>query len=199
MQNLNGTVNVVSSFGLSQSSLTGAVTNSANLMVWDNLQQFALNLSRSNLIFDSNQNLKLINSLSANLIYAFGTKVITIGTSDMFLGKPDTWREGMVYGYAANIMAIFSNETTLTYALTTFGTKPFIFNRKTISPLLAITTNPTFDIETRKIKYNVGVVFGSNFDFDLTKRFRANIGGNLIKGMDTPLVYAITIGSRFQF
>jgi hypothetical protein len=199
MQSLDGTVNIVTSFGLSQSSLTGATTNSANLLVWDNLQQFALNLSRSTLIFDSNQNLKLISGLSVNLIYAFGTKVITIGTSNMFLGQPNTWRKGMVYGYAANIMALFSDRPTLTYTLTTFGTKPFIFNRKTISPLLAITTNPTLDIKTSIIKYNVGLVFGSNFDFDLTKRFKANIGGNLIKGANVPLVYAITIGSRFQF
>lgn len=199
MQNLDGTVNLVSSFGLSQSSLTGATTYSANLLVWDNLQQFALNLAKSNLIFDSNQNLKLINSLSVNLIYAFGTKVITFGTSDVFLGKKDTWTEGMAYGYAANLMGVFSDQITLTYALTAFATKPYSFKRYTISPLLALTTTPGLNLQTGRLSYQLGGVFGSNFDFSLTKRFKANIGGNLIKGVGTPMIYSITIGSKFQF
>lgn len=199
MQNLDGTVNLVSSFGLSQSSLTGATTYSANLLVWDNLQQFALNLAKSNLIFDNNQNLKLINSLSVNLIYAFGTKVITFGTSDVFLGKKDTWTEGMAYGYAANLMGVFSDQITLTYALTAFATKPYSFKRYTISPLLALTTTPGLNFETGRLSYQLGGVFGSNFDFSLTKRFKANIGGNLIKGVGTPMIYSITIGSKFQF
>ena len=44
-------------------------------------------------------------------------------------------------------------------------------------------------------------IIGSNFDFNLTQRFKANLGGTLIgstmPGM--PLSYALTIGSKFQF
>ena len=44
-------------------------------------------------------------------------------------------------------------------------------------------------------------IVGNNFDFNLTQRFKANIGGTLIgnTGPNIPLSWAITVGSRFQF
>jgi len=44
-------------------------------------------------------------------------------------------------------------------------------------------------------------IIGSNFDFSLTKRFYANIGGNIVGNTQSgiPITYSITIGSKFQF
>lgn len=200
MSNPLGGVNIITSVGISQSSLIGNITKSANLMIWDNLQQFALNVSRTEIFFNDKQEVDVIRSSSVNTIYAFGTIVVTAGISDVYIGKPNTWRENMVFGYAANIMGLITDEYSLTYALTAFGTKSFSFNRKTISPLVALTTSPFLDSQNNnKLTYSFSSVVGSNFDFDLTKRFKANLGGNLIITKNAPPLYSITIGSRFQF
>ena len=51
MQMLDGTWSTAASFGLSQSSLTGQETYSANAMIWTNFQQFSLGLSKSKVHF----------------------------------------------------------------------------------------------------------------------------------------------------
>lgn len=90
-----------------------------------------------------------------------------------------------------------------------FGTKPFLTRRITISPMVALAFNPlsyNFNIEKPlKGEFTATPYFtyivGSNFDFSLTKRFRANIGGNVVGNTQPgiPLTYSITIGSKFQF
>ena len=47
MQMLDGTWSSAASFGISQSSLTGQETYSANAMIWSNLKQFSLGVSKS--------------------------------------------------------------------------------------------------------------------------------------------------------
>lgn len=51
MQMLDGTWSTAASFGLSQSSLTGQETYSANLMLWSNFKQFSLGLGKSKIHF----------------------------------------------------------------------------------------------------------------------------------------------------
>lgn len=51
MQMLDGTWSTAASFGLSQSSLTGQETYSANLMLWSNFKQFSLGVGKSKLHF----------------------------------------------------------------------------------------------------------------------------------------------------
>jgi hypothetical protein len=199
MSNADGSISIVTSVGVAQSSLLGDITYGANLMIWDNLRQYALNLSKSKLHFDKENNLKLISNSSVNVIYAYGTKVITAGVSDVYLGKRNTWKEGLILGYAANLMGVFAENTLITYSLTGFGTKPFLFNRKTISPLIAVTTSPFINPLTNRLSYSLSSVIGCNLDFALTQRFKANIGGNVIASNNSTLIYSITIGSRFQF
>ena len=199
MSNADGSISIVTSVGVAQSSLLGDITYGANLMIWDNLKQYALNLSKSKLHFDKENNLKLISNSSVNIIYAYGTKVITAGVSDVYLGKRNTWKEGLILGYAANLMGVFAENTLITYSLTGFGTKPFLFNRKTISPLIAVTTSPFINPLTNMLSYSLSSVIGCNLDFALTQRFKANIGGNVIASNNSTLIYSITVGSRFQF
>lgn len=54
MQMLDGTWSTAASFGISQSSLTGQETYGANAMIWANLDQFSLALSKSKVNFWSN-------------------------------------------------------------------------------------------------------------------------------------------------
>ena len=90
-----------------------------------------------------------------------------------------------------------------------FGTKPFPTKRVVISPMLALAFNPvsySFDIKKPgdgEFAFNEHVTYivGSNFDVNLTQRFKFNIGGNVIGTTlpGIPLTWSATIGSKFQF
>ena len=235
MSGLDGSLNQVLSFGFSQSSLTGATTYSANLMVWSNLNQFSLGLGKSEVIFNQDREIKNylynpfterkdlyinsdytsgsinhVQSTSAGFMYIFGTKVISYGTSGVFLGQKNNFWKGFAGGYAFSSTAIIIGDNVMFMpSVVFFGTKPFPTRRVTISPMVALAFNPisyNFNIEKPlKGEFTATPYFtyivGSNFDFSLTKRFRANIGGNVVGNTQPgiPLTYSITIGSKFQF
>jgi len=233
MQMVDGMLTNAASFGYSQSSLTGVDTYSANAMVWSNLKQFSLNLSRSRVIFNWDrpiENIVLdedtlepynfgttygqgsimkISSISGGYMKMFSTHIATVGISDVFMGQKDNAWKGFVGGWAITGMGVFLEEGNVvtTAALTAFGTKPFNFKklpRVTISPMLAYSMSPvTYDFNLNEVilsKHGTWII-GSNFDFNLTQRFRANLGGTLIGSTipNMPLSYALTIGSKFQF
>ena len=139
----------------------------------------------------------------------FSTHIATVGISDVFMGQKDNTWKGFVGGWAITGMGVFleGGNVVTTAALTAFGTKPFNFKklpRVTISPMLAYSMSPiTYDFNLNEVilsKHGTWIV-GSNFDFNLTQRFRANLGGTLIGSTipNMPLSYALTIGSKFQF
>lgn len=234
MSGLDGSLSTVASFGFAQSSLTGETTYSANLMVWSNLKQFSLGLSKSYVFFNYDKEEKhyiynpftkkeeylfsiynkgsimKVQSLSLNLMSMFGTTVAAFGLSDVFLGQKDNFWRGFAGGYALSGTLIHSGNTLSAMpSFVTFATKPFQFNRIIVSPMLALAANPiTYIHNFTNPKENifffnphVNYIIGSNFDFNLTQRFRANLGGNLVGSTQPgiPLTYAITIGSKFQF
>ena len=233
MQMIDGVLTNAASFGFSQSSLTGEDTYAANAMIWSNLKQYSLNLSKSHVFFNYDrpiENMVLdedtgkyynfgttygrgsvmkVQSLSAGYMRMFSTHIATAGISDVYMGQKENAWKGFVGGWAITGMSIFLQDSKpiLTAALTVFGTKPFNFkkwDRLTISPMLAYSMTPiTFDINLMYPtgNYHGTWIAGSNFDFNLTQRFKANIGGTLIgnTGPGVPLSWAITVGSRFQF
>ena len=235
MQAIDGVISNAASFGYSQASLTGEVTYSANAMVWSNLQQFSLNLSKSRAYFNYDREEKLylynpetkkediylgsiwhqgsvswVETQSVGIMKMFSTYIITGGVSNVFLGKPNTKWQGFVGGWAATGMSVIleDGDVILSGAMTAFGTKPFatkkVNNRLTISPMLAYSMAPlSFDVLSRKASwsYHGTYIIGSNFDFNITQRFKANIGGTVIGNTQPgiPLSYALTVGSRFQF
>lgn len=165
---LDGTMSQVASFGFSQSSLTGTTTYSANLMVWDNLQQFSLNLSQSDVYFNYDREEKhylynpktkkkdlyfgttwgrgsimMIQSVSASFMYIYGTKVASFGLSNVYLGQKENFWKGFVGGFALSgtIINVEDNITIMPSGVL-FGTKPFPTKRVTISPMLALAFNP---------------------------------------------------------
>lgn len=218
MQNLDGTFNQVASFGLSQSSLTGETSYGANAMIWSNLKQFSLSLSKTTVLFNYDRKIPVkvqgveighyytkgsiykITGLNATAMLMFGTRVLSLGISDVFLLK-----KGMVFGYALGSTFInIEKNLMLSPSFTLFTTRPFAFSRYTISPMLATSFSPvSYSTETHIFVLNkhFTYILGSNFDFNLTKRFKANIGVNSVGNTDSniPMTYAITIGSKFKF
>jgi hypothetical protein len=150
-----------------------------------------------------------VQSISAGYMRMFSTHIATAGISDVYMGQKDNKWKGFVGGWALTGMSIFpeGSKPILVAAVTVFGTKPFNFkkwDRLTVSPMLAYSMTPiTFDINLMypQGNYHGTWIAGSNFDFNLTQRFKANIGGTLIgnTGPGIPLSWAITVGSRFQF
>lgn len=231
MSMIDGMITQAASFGYSQSSLTGEDTYSANAMVWSNLKQYSINLSKSHVFFNYDKEVPVfiidpdtkkahqfgsykdrgsimyVQSLSVGYMRMFSTHIATWGISNVYLGQKDNFWKGFVGGFAVNGMGIFleGGEIIGTAALTLFGTKPFnIKNRLTISPMLAYSASPaSYSAKAKEFTLTPHgtYIIGSNFDFTLSKRFKANLGGNIIGNTqpDIPLSWAITIGSRFQF
>jgi hypothetical protein len=211
MQNLDGSFNQVASFGLSKSSLTGADSYNANAMIWSNLKQFSVSLSKSSILFNYDKKVAIkigneilgytyvrgsiykITGVNITAMLMFNTTVLSIGMSDVFLLK-----KGIVFGYAIGGNVI--NMNTVSPMLTTFITKPFAFKRYTVSPMLALSSSPV-TYANNKITFSqyLTYIVGSNFDFNLTKRFKANLGITTMNStQEIPMTYAITIGSKIK-
>jgi hypothetical protein len=233
---LDGSISNAVSFGLSQSSLTGTTTYSANAMVWDNLNQFSLSVSQSDVYFNYDNEEKLylrnpetgnrdlyfgsyytrgsimvVQSLSASFMYIYGTKVMSFGLSNVYMGQKDNAWKGFVGGYALSGTIInIEKDIMIMPSGVLFGTKPFPTKRVTISPMVALAFNPvSYTFSTKKsmfkgdveINKDITYILGSNFDLNISQRFKFNIGGNVI-GTTTPgipLTWSATIGSKFQF
>jgi hypothetical protein len=233
---LDGSISNAVSFGLSQSSLTGTTTYSANAMVWDNLNQFSLSVSQSDVYFNYDNEEKLylrnpetgnrdlyfgsyytrgsimvVQSLSASFMYIYGTKIASFGLSNVYMGQKDNAWKGFVGGYALSGTIInIEKDIMIMPSGVLFGTKPFPTKRVTISPMVALAFNPvSYTFSTKKsmfkgdveINKDITYILGSNFDLNISQRFKFNIGGNVI-GTTTPgipLTWSATIGSKFQF
>jgi hypothetical protein len=230
MSGLDGSLSQVASFGFAQASLTGAETYAANLMIWTNLKQFSLTLSKSTVVFKYDKEVDIIlkdpftgeyvkygtyrergsidyiESVTGGYMYLFGTSVINTGVSRVYMGQKDNFWKGFVGGYAINTMGIIpkGGEGLFTASITVFATKPFNVGRIIVAPMIAYSASPVmFMVEQKEILTTPHgtYIIGSNFDFNLTQRFKANIGITTIGATQPgiPLSYAITIGSRFAF
>lgn len=149
-QMLDGTWTTAASFGVSQSSLTGQETYSANAMIWTNFQQFSLALSKSKVHFwsefedihyvydlkggrlpainpetkqryrDRQNQIHHVGSTSLNYMNIFGTSVVTAGYSHVILGQEDNFWKGFAGGYAAMGSLIVLPESLLLSPSLTF-------------------------------------------------------------------------------
>lgn len=217
MQNLDGSFNQVASFGMSKNSLTGGTSYNLNSMIWSNLKQFSLSLSKTEILFNHDKKLPIkvgkevfgyiyvkgsvykITGLNATFMLMFNTKILSLGMNDVFLLK-----KGIVYGYAfgGNFINI-NKDFTSSLSATFFITKPFNFKRVIISPLIATSSSPVlYTTATKDFIFvkDITYILGSNFDFNLTQRFKANLGINTINNTNKniPTTYAITIGSKIK-
>ena len=180
-QMLDGSWTTAAAFGISQSSLTGQETYSANAMIWSNLKQFSLGLSKSKVHFwrekqiysevlGSNgkwrstqgdpikqTQIHHVGTTTFNYMNIYGTNVITVGYSRVILGQDNNFWNGFAGGYAATNSIIILPESTLySPALTLFGTKPVSFKslpRWGFAPMTAISLTP-LQIINSKNQYN---------------------------------------------
>jgi flagellar motor protein MotB len=225
MSGLDGTLSNVASFGFSQTALNGVDSYSANMMIWDNLKQFTLGGAKSHIFYNYDNaedviirdgdntyvlgqvygrgTIHTIQSVSVSFMYMYGVMNITTGLSNVYIVQKNEKWKGLVGGYSISNNVLFgSGQYTVMPSFITFATKPYNIKRYTLSPMLAFAFNPIyFSSLDDKIGYNehVVTVLGLNVDFNLTKNFRANIGGNVVKSTDNfPLTYSITIGAKFK-
>lgn len=212
MSALDGSVNFVTNVGLSQASLSGIYSYSANLMVWDNLQQYNINLSRATSNKEpvttlytprgpktSGGELRSVSSSSVNMMYSFGMFNVSYGKSKVYM-----MNKGLVAGWASSAMAMkVEKDYTFLPTVIGFATKPYLFDRFTISPMLAVAFNPImYTTIDSKLSSNINAIFvaGYSGSFNLTKNFYMNLGFNIVESTaNLPLTWAATIGSRFQF
>lgn len=216
---LDGSIRTYFNASVSQSSLTGTDSYSLTSIIGSSLKEFTLMGSKSHIFFNYDRevpviiggeqwghyydrgSIMMVQSVSAGIAYNFGTKTITAGISNVYLGQKENKFKGFAGGYAITLIQVFAKDLFMTMpSLVAFGTKPFAFDRVTVSPMLAFASVPV--MISKEVMFNPDVIYvvGSNFDFNLTKTFYANIGGNVSGSTAmTPLTYSITIGSKFKF
>lgn len=211
MSALDGSVNFVSNFGMSQASLNGVTSYSANAMIWDNLKQFNINVGKSYANKDQTVvlyggkkpivkggDLKSVNTTSINGMYSFGTFNISLGKSTVYMLPKQ-----LIAGWSGSIMFMSAETTSIIPTGVGFITKPYLYSRYVISPMFAFATNPViYTVETNSAITNTNLMFigGVSGTFNLTKNFMANLGFNIIESTaNLPMTWSITIGSRFQF
>ena len=212
MSALDGTVSFVTNVGLSQASLSGVTSYSLNAMIWDNLQQFNINLGKSYtnkeqsvVLYRPNKNVftggnvKNISTTSINAMYSFGMFNIALGSSKVYLLP-----KNKIVGWATNFMVMKSGKDySFIPTAIGFATKPYSFNRHTISPMVAVAVNPVmFNTVDNSFLFNKNAMFvlGASDSFNLTRNFYANLGFNIVESTaNLPMTWAVTIGSRFQF
>ena len=198
-------------FGVSRSSLLGDKTYGANVMIYDNMNQFMLNLNYSKVSINKEGRVNRVYSGSIGGMKMFTTYMAMMNHSMVFMGK-----KGSVAGVALGTSLtsnnvdvidgnIYFDNTFLGVSLTGFYTKPFQFNPKlTISPMLAVSSPfMMFDMYKHNIMWNsdVMIIAGSNFTYKLTQRFGLNVGVNIIESTATefPTMKTFTIGGRLSF
>ena len=211
MSALDGSVNFVSNVGMSQASLNGVTSYSANAMIWDNLKQFNVNIGRSQInkketviLYGGKRpkitggELKSVNTTSINGMYSFGTFNISLGKSTVYMLPKQ-----LITGWAASLMFMSAEENSLIPTGVGFVTKPYVYDRFVISPMLAFAVNPViYNMNNKTSFFNTNVMFVSGLSgtFNLTKNFMANLGFNIVESTaNLPMTWAATIGSRFQF
>jgi len=206
-----GRFSTAAMFGVSQSSLMGDKTYGLNAMVYSNMQQFMLTANYSKVHINDEGRINRVYSASLGGAKMFTTFMGMTNHSMVWLGK-----KGSVAGVALGLNLtsieldirkglIYYDEQIVGSSLTGFYTKPFNFDRLTITPMLAV-SSPFASYEIYrgdKIDLNTDLMFiaGSSFNYQLTKRFIANIGANAITATikDFPVIWSFTIGSRLQF
>ena len=210
-QGPDGKYSYATMFGLSQSTLLGTETYGANLMVYDNLQQFMLNFNYSKVHINDEGRVNRVYSAALGGMKMFSTYLATMNHSMVFLGK-----KGFVGGFALGTSLtsveldireglIYYDDIVLAGSLTGFATKSYKWNeRLTISPMVAVSSPfVTQSITNYDTTWNpdVMIIGGTNFSYMVTKRFGLTIGTTVIDATikDFPTMVNFMIGGRMSF
>lgn len=206
----DGTYSQAAMFGISQSSLMGTETYGLNVMVYDNLKQFMVNANFSKVHINKEGRASRVYSASLGGMKVYTTLMGMMNHSMVWMGKKGSVA-GVAFGTTVttnNVDVVDGNvyfdNQFLGLSLTSFYTKPFNFDRLTVSPMLAVSSPfMMFDMYRHNTMWNknVMIIAGSNFSYKLTQRFGVNVGVNLIESSanDFPTMKTFTIGGRLSF
>jgi len=185
--------------GVSKSSMMGDKSYGLNFMLWDNLQQFNLSGNFSKIVMNADYKPVMILSSSAGVGYLSGIWNSNMTNSVVVLGPNQ-----IVAGYALTFAGTFvEDNTSIAQIATVFITKPFNFKRVTISPMFAWSNlGSVYMVQQKTITEVTGYSYiaGSNFDLNISRRFKFNLGALLIGSTEpgSRPSYNFTIGSRFS-
>lgn len=203
--------NVIASFGVSQSSLIGTETWSANSMIWSSLNQFVLSGGYTKMGFSKGK-LSQIHSYSITAAYLEGNYMGLLGYTHI---KPNP-KYG-TYGYNLGLITLLLNDIeidekteeikdvvnmSLSSSVVVFWTKPFTVNNKIIlSPQVFLMNSPiAWNSKTGETTVNRELSFlvGSSFDYRLSKRFGLSLNYKVAGSSESgsPLLSNFLIGSR---
>ena len=147
---------------------------------------------------------------SIGMMKMFSTYVAMMNHSMVWLGQKGTVA-GLALGTTLTSVEldvrkgiIYYDTQILGASLTGFATKPYRFDRLTVSPMLAISSPfVNYDLYYHSLIWNkdVMIIGGSSFTYSLTQRFGLNLGVNIIESTikDFPTLKTFTIGGRLSF
>ena len=204
--------NAIASFGISQSSLAGNETWSANAMIWSTLNQFALSGGYTKMDFQKGK-LNSIHSYSVTAAYLEGNYMGLIGYTTV---KPNP--KFGTYGYNVGLITLLLKnsevinfktgetkevfDTSLSTSLVVFWTKPYLVQPKiTLSPQIFLMNSPiAWNSKTGETTVNrqLSFLLGSSFDYKISKRFGLSLNYRLSgdSQIGSPLLNNFLVGSR---
>jgi hypothetical protein len=202
----------IASFGVSQSSLAGNESWSANAMIWSTLKQFALGGGYTKMDFQKGK-LNQIHSYSMTAAYLEGNYMGLLGYTNV---KPNP--KFGTYGYNVGLITLLLKNTevvdfktgetrdvfdmSLTSSLVVFWTKPYNVSPKiTLSPQVFLMSSPiAWNSKTGETTVNrqLSFLLGSSFDYKLSKRFGLSLNYRVTGASQagTPWLSNFLIGSR---
>jgi hypothetical protein len=212
-QNLDGSVQAIASFGLSQSSMAGDESWGVTTMVWHNLRQFAFNGRYTKMNFADGK-LKYINNFSYTWAYSYGTKMGVLGFAHI---RPlDKWGVtgfnlsqiviGIPYEFGVNELGEINyvTQAAVLYSITAFYTKPITLSKRVnISPEMYVTCNPYMFITRDHLSirdYTLNFLSGVSGDVSITKRFKFNtsVKASFSTNKQIPILFNVLIGSKIN-
>lgn len=199
MQNLTNSFDNIISTGISKSSLYGDASYNANLLIWDNLNQFSLGGSYSKSFFE-NKNIEFIENYNISYIYSYGVNSINIGYNKIIPKN----KIG-IFGYGINKSIIFGkniNNYIININYNILYTNTIKLNRNIIySAAFILSSSPISyynKFNNNIISKDIITVLSNGFDYKITKRFKFNVNYTLIKSSNVnfPILNSFIIGSK---
>ena len=211
MQSIRLDYNAVLNIGASQTSIYGDRTNSANLMIWDNLNQASIGVNSSVVSMTEDYQVSWIDSYGVNYMRNYGMNVLTaMGSRMKPLGKWGTVGVGVNYSYMFGKDS-FGGKMPDIYSLgyNFLYTNSFqIHDRILYSPAIIGAQNPITHIsrsldspEFSSTTSDFIGILANSFTIQLTRRFSFNVGWTLIYSSNefVPLMNSFMIGAKLPF
>jgi hypothetical protein len=203
-QTLDGSVNLVITSGISQSSMAGDASWGVTGMIWSNFQQFAISGRYTKMNVDEGK-LQSISNYGGTVAYAFGNVFGFVTYAQIFpLGKWGVTGVNATISVASADYGEDGKQYTTTHSLLFFYTKPFPINKRlTLSPDIYLSGSPvTYGTKDHQftVSTDMMVLTGCSMDYSITKRFKFNTGlkASLSTNPDMPILIFAVVGSKIN-